>query len=155
MTMYYGSLGSSNRNLITGEKLSKRQPFKISTKKKEWNKAAGRSEGDFKKTSKCRVYSCRRVLVWGSGAYDFDHKDNNPANNSQRNCWLVCKNCHGKHTKLGKKRVTTFIGTTYKTYKKKVGYKKTTKPKPKRRKGKRKRRSNGYNQFGFTLPKLY
>lgn len=128
-----------------------RKAFKTSTKKKEWNKATGREEDNFKSTSKCR--KCKRKLIWGSRTYDFDHRDNNPANNSQKNCYLVCKVCHGKHTVIKKKKVRdklTGMHIGYKTIKKKVGYKKSKqKPKKKKRK-KRKRRQQGL----FPKPRL-
>ena len=116
--------------------LKKRKPFSTKTKKIEWMIASGRKVYDksgklcFVKTSKCRV--CKRSLTWGNRTYAFDHKDNNPANNSQTNCYLVCRNCHGKHTVIKKRRVTGIFGETvgYKTIKKKVGYKKPKK-KPK------------------------
>jgi len=125
-----------------GEK--KRKPFSTKTKKIEWAIAAGRSpyassgKLDFVKTSKCRV--CKRPLTWGDRTYDFDHKDNNPANNGQTNCYLVCKVCHGKHTVIKKRKVKGILGGTvgYKTIKKKVGYKK---PKKTPKKTKRKKKS--------------
>lgn len=111
----------------------KRKPFSTKKKKIEWAIAAGRraygSSGklDFVKTSKCRV--CKRALTWGDRTYDFDHKDNNPANNTQTNCYLVCKVCHGKHTVIKKRKVKGIFGGTigHKTIKKKVGYKKPKK----------------------------
>jgi len=126
---------------IWGDSKKKRKVFKVSTKKKEWNKAAGRDEDDFKSISKCR--KCKMRLIWGNRGYDFDHKDNNPANSSQRNCYLVCKNCHGKHTVIKKKKKNIFGMTVgYKTIKKKVGYKKTTrKKKPKKKTIKKKENS--------------
>lgn len=136
---------------LPGSRRKGRNPFKVSTKKKEWNKAAGRAETEFKTTSKCR--NCKCHLIWRGGAYDFDHKDNNNANNSQRNCYLVCKVCHGKHTKIGKKRVY-FMGMPagHKTIKKKVGYKKSTlskrKPRPKR-----KSNPNSFDMPDIRLPK--
>jgi hypothetical protein len=75
--------------------------------------------------SQCRV--CKRPLTWGSRTYDFDHKDNNSANNSQTNCYLVCKNCHGGATKTKVVReYNPYTGevVSYKTIKLKVGYKK-------------------------------
>lgn len=133
-----------------GRRVSKRKPFKTSTKKNEWDKSAGRSEGDFKTTSYCR--KCGIKLIWKGGGYDFDHKDNNPANNSQRNCYLVCKTCHGKHTKVGKRKVKNIMGVTvsYQTIKKKVGYKKQTRQKHKPTK--KKRQPRGLD-FGIRLPK--
>ena len=81
----------------------------------------------FVKTSKCRV--CKTPLTWGDRTYNFDHKDNNPANNSQTNCYLVCRNCHGKHTVIKKRKIKGIFGQTvgYQTIKKKVGYKKPKK----------------------------
>lgn len=121
---------------LTGKKKNKRKAFKVSTKKIEWNKAAGRAGDDDKTTSKCR--HCKRKLIWGSRTYDFDHKNNNPANNSQSNCYLVCKICHGRATVIKKKRVKDkFFGRTigHKTIKVKAGYKKPKKiKKPKKRK---------------------
>ena len=87
----------------------RRKPFGIKTKRIEWLKVAGErgkkplleylTDGKIPKlpTSRCR--KCKRPLTWNDGSYDFDHKDNNSANNSQNNYYLVCKVCHGKHTK--------------------------------------------------------
>jgi len=118
------------------EEEKRRKPFSTKTKKIEWMIASGRKVYDksgklrFVKTSKCRV--CKRPLTWGDRTYAFDHKDNNPGNSSQTNCYLVCRNCHGKHTMIKKRRITGIFGETvgYKTIKKKVGYKKPKK-KPK------------------------
>lgn len=90
----------------------------------------------FAKKSRCR--QCRRFLTWGDRSYDFDHKDNNSANNSQKNCYLVCKICHGKHTVVEKRRITGMFRQTvgYKTIKRKVGYKKTKKKANKKKKRK-------------------
>ena len=83
----------------------------------------------FVKTSKCR--ECKRPLTWGDRKYVFDHKDNNPANNRQTNCYLVCRICHGAVTVTKKRKIKGFLGETvgYKTIKKKVGYKKPKKTK--------------------------
>jgi len=64
--------------------------------------------------------------VWGDRTYNFDHKDNNPANNSQRNCYLVCRICHGKATKIEKRAIRGIFGEVegYETIKRKVSYKK-------------------------------
>jgi len=95
--------------------------------------AAGRDpkeyteKGKFYKTSQCRNSKCHKKLRWGDGTYAFDHRDNNSANNSQSNCYLVCRNCHGKATKIEKRKIRdSFLGTVvgYKTIKRKVGYKK-------------------------------
>lgn len=125
-------------DFLTGKRIgSERRPFSTKTKKIEWMRAAGRDPfSTFVKTSKCR--RCKRALTWGDRTYDFDHKDNSPANNSQKNCYLVCKNCHGKATVIKKKKVRdNFTGMVvgHKTIKKKVGYKK-----PKTKKGKRNKR---------------
>lgn len=126
----------------------KRKNFGIKTKRSEWLKAAGEkgkepllkylADGKVPKlpASQCRV--CKTSLKWGNGSYDFDHKDNNPANNSQNNCYLVCKNCHGMHTKTKviKKR---FLGEVigHKTIKLKTGYKKVPKKPAKKKTRKR------------------
>ena len=122
------------------EEEKKRKPFSTKTKKIEWMLASGErvfnKDGSlrFVKTSRCRV--CKTPLTWGDRRYNFDHKDNNPMNNSQKNCRLVCRNCHGKHTVIKKRKIKGFFGETvgYKTIKKKVGYKK---PKKKPEKTKR------------------
>jgi len=118
--------------------------FSIVTKRVEWLKAAGTDNAnrvllkylaDGKiparmPRSRCRV--CKIPLTWGSGTYNFDHKDNNSANTSQRNCFLVCRNCHGGATKTRVVReYDPWFGSVigYRTQKLKVGYKKTaTKP---------------------------
>ncbi len=116
-----------------------RKPFAIRTKRIEWLKAVGEkgkkpllqylADGKIPKltTSNCRV--CKRTLTWGDGTYDFDHKDNNKANNSQNNCYLVCKVCHGKHTKTKVVKERGFLGAVvgHKTIKLKIGYKKVAK----------------------------
>lgn len=135
---------------IYGRKIKSRKAFKTSTKKKEWNKSAGRSEDDFTTVSKCR--HCRRRLAWGDRSYEFDHKDNNNSNNSQRNCYLVCRVCHGRATVVKKKKVRdrfTGMTTGHKTIKRKVGYKKTRKRKSTRKKSKRRKPSN---PFEIKLP---
>ena len=128
---------------------NKRKPFTTKTKKIEWALAAGRNAYDsagkinFVKTSKCR--NCRRTLTWGDRTYDFDHKDNNPAHNSQTNCYLVCKVCHGKHTVITRRKESGLFGG-YKTIKRKVGYKKTKRQKKKPTKRKR-RKTNDFSFF--------
>jgi len=64
----------------------RRKAFKESTKKKVWLKAAGKSPDstwspDIR--AKCMKLRCpyKATFRWGDGAYSFDHKDNNPANN--------------------------------------------------------------------------
>jgi len=129
-----------------------RRAFGIKTKRVEWLKAVGKSgerillqylaDGRVPKTmppSQCR--KCRIRLTWGSGTYHFDHRDNNPANNGQSNCYLVCRNCHGAATKMKvvKERLITGEVIGHKTIKRKVGYKKAVKKpasKPTKRKTK-------------------
>jgi hypothetical protein len=115
---------------------STRKNFTLKTKRVEWLKAAGEkgenkllkylTEGKIPKLplSKCR--ECKISLKWGDRTYNFDHKDNNPNNNSQNNCYLVCRNCHGKATKIEKHAVRDIFGgiIEYKTIKRKVSYKK-------------------------------
>jgi len=117
------------RFLGVGKK--ERRPFKTSTKKMEWMSAAGKNPLEwrtkFVETSKCR--RCGKPLRWGDRTYSFDHKDNNPANNSQNNCYLVCRNCHGAVTVIKKRKIRGPFGLIigHKTIKKKVGYKKPKK----------------------------
>ena len=115
-----------------------RRNFTIKTKRIEWLKAAGKSGEkallDYLTTgkigklgpSKCRSRKCKTILRWGDRTYNFDHKDNNPRNNSQKNCYLVCRNCHGKATKIEKRAERDIFGNIvgYKAYKRKIGYKK-------------------------------
>jgi hypothetical protein len=128
-------------------KKNKRKPFKISTKKMEWNRSADRDVLRFASTSKCR--KCHRPLKWGDRSYEFDHKNNKEWDNRLENCWLVCRICHGKATRIGKRRITGFMGTTigYKTIKKKVGYKKVRAKKHKRKH----RKKREYNQYGIKI----
>lgn len=125
-----------NKNVLG--RPQKRKPFSTKTKKMEWMSSAGKDplkwRSDFVQTSKCR--KCQTILRWGDRRYDFDHKDNNPANNSQSNCFLVCKNCHGHATLTKKRKIKGFLGVTvgHQTIKKKIGYKKPKKkPKTTRR----------------------
>jgi hypothetical protein len=116
--------------------------FSIVTKRVEWLKAAGTDNAkrvllkylaDGKvpakmPRSKCRV--CKTPLTWGSGSYNFDHKDNNSSNISQKNCFLVCRNDHGKATKIRWVRVYDpwfHSVVDHRPQKLKVGYKKPTK----------------------------
>jgi hypothetical protein len=116
-----------------------RKNFTLDTKRKEWLLAAGEAGKkkllDYIKTgkigkmppSRCRNYNkCKTVLRWGDRSYNFDHKDNNPRNNSPRNCYLVCRNCHGKATKIDKRAVRDIFGGVagYQTIKRRVSYKK-------------------------------
>jgi len=131
--------------MIFGLEPPTRRNFSIATKKIEWMSAAGKDvmqyvrDKKFVKTSYCR--KCGTKLTWGDGSYNFDHKDNNPRNNSQKNCYLVCRNCHGKVTKIEKRAVRGIFGEVvdYKTIKRKVGYKKpkSVKKKVTRKKSKR------------------
>ena len=114
--------------------------FSIVTRRIEWLKAAGTDNAkrvllkylaDGKvparmPRSRCRV--CKTTLTWGSGTYNFDHKDNNSANTSQKNCFLVCRNCHGHATKtkmVRERHAWTGEVIGYRPIKLKVGYKKT------------------------------
>ena len=116
--------------MIFGFEPPARKNFTITTKRIEWMDAAGKNVGQFLrdkkfvKTSYCR--KCKTKLVWGDGTYNFDHKDNNPRNNSQKNCFLVCRNCHGKATKIEKRAIRGIFGEVigHQTIKRKVDYKK-------------------------------
>lgn len=120
---------------LMGRKIKRRMPFKVSTKKREWNKSAGRDEYTFKTTSRCR--RCPTKLIWGNRSYEFDHKDNNNSNNTQSNCYLVCRNCHGKATKTKKIRVRGMMGEIrHKTVKVKIDYKKVKRSHHKKKRNK-------------------
>lgn len=123
----------------------KRKPFPVSVKKTEWMLSAGKNPftDKFVITSKCR--ECKIALKWGDRRYDFDHKDNDPLNNSQKNCYLVCKNCHGHATKIDKRKVNGLF-TTHKTIKRKIGYKK-----PKKDTSKKTKRVPIRNPFGLII----
>jgi len=117
-----------------GGKKKKRKPFSSSTKRNEL----------IKSKMKCR--KCHRPLQ--EGGYDFDHRDNNPANNSQSNCMVLCKTCHGTLTKFKRIKVRdryTGAVTGYKTIKRKVGLKNR---KTKRLKKKHKKRSYDPTEIG-------
>ena len=135
--------------LLGIESQIKRRPFGITTKRREWVRAAGRDPfGPFVKTSKCR--KCHGKLILGDGSYDFDHKNNKPWDNRQENCYLVCKSCHGKVTKIGKRIVrdrSTGMPVGYQTIRKKVGYKKPRKKKKKERARRRSRRRGLFEDF--------
>lgn len=105
--------------------------FKVSTKKRVWMKAR-KNDPDkwrtgFIKTSYCMNKNCKKQLKWDKRhEFEFDHLNNDPSNNSEKNCFLVCNDCHKKHTVIGKRRQYNQLGmfTRYQTIRKKVGYKK-------------------------------
>jgi len=140
------------QNLLSIKKRNKRKNFKISTRKMEWLSAGGKDplkwKTNFSRISYCRRPKCKRKLTWGDRSYEFDHKDNINSNNSQRNCYLVCKICHSKATVIKKKKVRdklTGMTTGYKTIKMKTGYKKPLKRKVTKKKlNKRKSPKNNY-----------
>lgn len=142
-----------------GRKISRRKDFKTSFKKMEWMSAAGKDalkwKTDFVKKSKCR--NCPRQLTWRDGTYDFDHKDNNPSNNSQRNCYLVCKVCHGRNTVIKKKKIKDkFTGMTigYKTIKRKTGYKKSKNRKTTKKKSTKRKPINPWGIRPIKMPRF-
>lgn len=109
----------------------KRKPFSTSTKKREWMRAGNRDPfGKFVKISRCRV--CKIPLRWGDRNYEFDHKNNDSSDNSQKNCFLVCLKHHRRATKIKKIKIRdrwTRATLGHKTIKLKVGYKKSRKKK--------------------------
>jgi len=125
--MMYGS--------IYGERKKKRKPFTIKVKRNEWMLAQGKNPfvDKFTKNSKCRV--CKRKLIWGDRSYEFDHKNNHEWDNRQENCYLVCRVCHGKATKIVTRKQKDILGGVIgtKRIKRKIGYKKGRKKKPKRK----------------------
>lgn len=154
MTRSMFSIAKPTHNIFADKRIKRRKAFKTQTKKKEWMKAGGHDpdkwRSDFIKTSKCR--KCHKKLNWNIHTYDFDHKYNNSGNNSGKNCFLVCVECHRKVTKRGKNRLIRdkwsglVIGS--KATMRKVGYKKRKgRSKQKRKKPRRQRR----NQFGFQV----
>ncbi len=116
------------------EDKKQRKNFAQKTKKTEWLSASKDFEAfnqyiKFNKFDETVVSYCRECntsLVWKSGKYEFDHKNNQNYNNSQNNCYLLCRNCHGEHTKIDKIKINKPFGTEYKTIKRKVGYKKSS-----------------------------
>jgi hypothetical protein len=138
-----------------------RKNFSETTKIREWLTRAGPAgkeglailgQGKKPKTmpkSKCRAPSCKTgPLTWGSRTYEFDHKDNNRANNAQSNCYLVCKNCHGQATKTKVIKTTDNFGqVAHKTIKLKVGYKKPIKKAP----AKKAKKKVNINAFGIEV----
>lgn len=122
---------------LFGKKKPGRKNFKVSTKKIEWNRAAGRADDDDKTTSKCRA--CGKRLVWGSGRYEFDHHNNRNSDNSQNNCRVKCRNCHGHETQPGVRTKRDMFGNVIerKRYMKKVGTKKSTRRKTRKKPDKR------------------
>ncbi|MCX6707741.1 MAG: hypothetical protein NT001_06405 [Candidatus Woesearchaeota archaeon] len=156
MPQFSFSLPKPTHNMF-GKKISRRKAFKTQTKKKEWMKAGGHNPDNWRKgfirTSKCR--HCPQILHWGDRSYEFDHKNNNNSNNSQGNCFLVCRVCHGKATVVKKKKVRdkyTGMIVGHKTIKKKVGYKKQKKRKTTKKRVTRRKPSN---PFGMQLqPKV-
>jgi len=83
------------------------------------------------------MMSCTRG---GDETYNFDHKDNRSHNNSQKNCFLVCRNCHGAATKTKVVRhYNPFTGEPdgHSTIKLKAGYKKTAKKPARKTTGRR------------------
>ena len=93
--------------------------------------------------SKGKCMSCRQQL--DARSTEYDHKDNNPANNNESNCWVVCSNCHRKHTVITKRAVRDLFGDVigYQTIKRKVGYKKPATTQAKSKTGSKKTTGKG------------
>lgn len=100
---------------IWGSEPSKRKNFSPATQKAAL----------LKSHEKCM--NCKEKL--DPRATELDHKNNNPSDNSLKNCFVVCSNCHRKHTVITKEKVKDGWGNVvgYKTVKHKVGYKKEKK----------------------------
>ena len=138
------------RHDLMGRKISYRKEFKTSTRKRVWMKAVGHNPDlwrtNFIKTSKCMNPRCtiKKKLIWGDKTYEFDHKDNNSSNNSEKNCFLVCLFCHSKVTVRGPNKLIRdkFTGMVIqeKATKKKVGYKKVRRRKKQAKKTRTKRK---------------
>lgn len=115
---------------IWGNRTSRRKSFSASTKEQALTKARG------------RCMNCHRLLH--PRAKEFDHKNNNSSDNSLRNCFVVCSNCHRANTVIKKIKQKDGFGNVvgYKTIKRKVGYKKDKR---------RTRRVPIRNLFGFIV----
>lgn len=92
-----------------------RKNFSSPTKKRVWMRAGGHNPNDWKKatkyTSKCMSSECKHkqmILRWGDKTYDWDHYDNNHANNAESNCYLVHTFCHRKATQFGSRTKTAY-----------------------------------------------
>ncbi len=129
-------------------KKTERRPFSTTTKREALRLTHKKCKRCGKKLTRCRGRPFGVIC-------DFDHRDNNPANNHLKNCGVLCPECHRKVTVLGKRATYNMIGvrTGYKTIKKKVGYKKQHQGKKKRAHRRRLRRPNvlggSYNFGGF------
>ena len=157
------SIEKPTHNILTGKRMKRRKAFKTQTKKKEWMKSGGHNPDNWRtgfiKTSKCR--HCHRTLHWGDRSYEFDHKDNNSANNGQKNCYLVCVICHSRATVIKTKKTRDIFGMPgRKIIKKKVGYKKRRGRKKQKRKKPRRQRRNlfgllVYRKSKFKMPRYF
>lgn len=153
---FNNNFGSTGRISPIGGSSKERKPFKTSTKKRVWMKAGGHNPDNWRtgfiKTTRCMNPHCKKVLKWDEHLYEFDHRDNNHANISEKNCYVVCLECHKKHTKIKKILIRGAIPLldTHKTIKLKVGYKKQ-KIKKQHKKTRRTRRQRGF--MDFTFPK--
>jgi hypothetical protein len=138
-------------NPITGKpfKSKARRPFSTQTKKRVWMKAGNHNPENwrvgFVKTSYCMSPRCRKKLSWDKKyEFEFDHKNNDSSNNSEKNCFIVCNDCHKKHTQFGSRAEYNAVGMYIgkRRFKKKVGYKKV-----KRKISRKRKKYNNSNYF--------
>ena len=113
MDFGFKPVSTSKLDLGFRSKRKTRRPFKTSTKREASRRANYGCEKCANKLAKSSNETFGYVV-------DFDHWDNNPSNNSLKNCKVLCLNCHRKLTALTKVRTmdkTTGL-TRYKTVKK-------------------------------------
>jgi hypothetical protein len=82
---------------------SSRKEFSDETVENAWNEADGRCE------------KCDKELVWenrgrenGRGCWEAHHKDGNSENNKEKNCRILCWECHKKTFGEDKKNTIVF-----------------------------------------------
>jgi hypothetical protein len=151
------NIGRMGKISLPGASSKERRNFKTSIRKRVWMRAGGHDPDKWRtgfiKTSRCMGLRCKKVLKWDEHHYQFDHRDNNHANISEKNCGLLCLECHKDYTKLKSVRVKhPFLPMLdgHKTIKLKVGYKKQRKKKHKKTRRTRKPKSF----MDFKLPKV-
>src|SRR3989344_648754 len=99
---------SSSHDLFKEKK--QRRNFKDSIKKRVWMKCGNHDPEKYKikfiKTSYCMNKKHRKKLNWDKKyQFQWDHIDNNPSNDKEKNCGLLCNDCHRKFTKFGNRKI--------------------------------------------------
>jgi len=109
-------------DIRTGKRIKRRKPFKTSTKKEALKRAGYKCQNP-----RCRINLRRSPHKKLGYVVEFDHWDNNPSNNSAKNCKVLCPTCHSQLTVLKKRKVRNLVGYGYKTIKKHSGVKRKKK----------------------------